>query len=102
MEAENTKNESLREALFIQYVSALIYSGMAHIGKVSNPQTGKVERNLEAAQAVIELISMLKQKTINNLTPDEDKVISEGLANLQLNYVDELKKEDRKEAGPKA
>ena len=92
--------EKLSELMFIQYISALVNSGMQHLGKIMNPMTGKMEKNLDAAQATIELLSMLKEKTKGNLTDNEGDILSDGLANLQLNYVDEVSRQE-KEKGNK-
>jgi hypothetical protein len=84
---------------FIQYISILTNSGMQQLGKIMNPLTGKMEKNLEAAQATIELLSMLKDKTKGNLSTDEESVLTNALVNLQLNYADEvsrIEKEDKK------
>ena len=59
-----------------------------------------MEKNLDAAQATIELLSMLKEKTKGNLTDNEGDILSDGLANLQLNYVDEVSRQE-KEKGNK-
>lgn len=85
-----TSEENLAALAFIQYISILANSGMQQLGKIMNPVTGKTEKSLEAAQATIELLSMLKEKTKGNLTADEEKVISSALANLQINYADEV------------
>ena len=78
---------------FIQYISLLANTAMQHLGKIMNPQTGKIERNLEAASAVIDLISMIKAKTKGNLSRHEDQIISNAISNLQLDYADELVRE---------
>lgn len=85
---------SQSELQFIQFVSMLSNSAMQHLGKFTNPLTGKIEKSLEAARATIDLLSMLKEKTKGNLTKREDETITSSLANLQLNYADEVKRED--------
>ncbi len=94
MTEENKKIEKdeLSQLIFIQYISALINSGIQNLGKIMNPFTGKIEKNLEAAQGIIELLTMLKVKTKGNLSDIEEKFISDGIANLQLNYADEVNK----------
>lgn len=89
-EDKNISKERLSELMFIQYISSLVNAGMQQLGKIMNPLTGKMERSLEGAQATIELLSMLKEKTKGNLTTNEENVLSNGLANLQLNYADEV------------
>lgn len=87
---EDIRPEELSELMFIQYVSILTNAGMQQLGKIMNPVTGKMEKSMEAAKATIDLLTMLKEKTKGNLTSREEKVIANGLANLQLNYADEV------------
>lgn len=94
-EEKQISPEELSELRFIQYISILTNSGMQQLGKIMNPATGKMEKNLEAARATIELLSMLKEKTKGNLTNKEEKVIANALANLQLNYADEINRMEK-------
>ena len=94
-EAEKISKEEFSELMFIQYISALTNSGMQYLGKIMNPLTGKIEKNLETSQGIIELLSMLKQKTKGNLSDTEEKVILDGIANLQLNYADEINRAEK-------
>jgi len=87
---ETLSAEQLSELRFIQYVSILANAGMQQLGKIINPVSGKTDKNLEAANATIEVLAMLKEKTKGNLTSSEEQVISGALANLQLNYADEI------------
>jgi len=94
-ETGKISKEELSEFMFLQYASALINSGMQHLGKIMNSSTGKIEKNLEASQGIIELLSMLKEKTKGNLSAVEEKIISDGIANLQLNYADEVNRTEK-------
>ncbi len=85
-------NEKLFEAQFLQLVIGLHGSAWMLLGKVANPVTGKVERNLDAAKATIDTLAMLKAKTQGNLSKDEEDYLSNILQQLQLNYVDEVGK----------
>lgn len=69
------------------------------LGKIANPITGKIDKNLEHAKYSIDMLSLLKEKTKGNLTDEESKTLQEMIANLQMNYVDEAKKpqEENKE-----
>ena len=85
--------------LFMSLVLSLSQAAMQHMGKVVNPLTGKIDRNLEQAKVTVDMLEMLKEKTEGNVVKEEEKLISETLATLQLNYVDEAKKgkEEEKE-----
>ncbi len=97
-EDKGISEKELSEIGFIQYVSILTNAGMQQMGKIMNPVTGKMEKSLEAAKATIELLSMFKDKTKGNLTTNEEQVLSNALANLQLNYADEVNRME-KESG---
>ncbi|MBN1445601.1 MAG: DUF1844 domain-containing protein [Candidatus Omnitrophica bacterium] len=83
----------MSEGLFNFVVTFFAGWGWQAIGKVPNPVTGKVERNLELAKQIIDITEMLREKTKGNLTDAESKMLTGVIAELQLNYVDELKKE---------
>ena len=86
------QENKLQEFQFIQYIAMLANSGMQHLGKMMNPITGKTERNLDAARAIVDMLSMFKEKTKGNLSKEEARVMDEALSNLQLNYADEVER----------
>jgi hypothetical protein len=93
MEKEGEKK--LTEALFVSLVSSLYSSAMHFMGKIMNPVTGKIDKNLDAAHTNIEILRMLREKTQGNLTEEESRVLGDALSNMQVNYVDELEKEKK-------
>ena len=97
-----SKEESMHSFLFIMLVRQYESSAYQFMGKVANPFSGKVERNLETAKTFIDILLMLKAKTKGNLSTEEDKVLEVTLTNLQLNYMSELDKpaEEKKEEEP--
>ena len=80
------------ELLFMQLV--MMFQGMAlqNLGKVMNPVTNQIERNLEQAKNMIDILGMLDEKTKGNLNDNEQKLMEHVLFELRMNYVDELKK----------
>ena len=78
------------EAMFMQFVLGLLQSGMMQLGKIMNPVTKKVEKDLEGVQGTIELLTMLREKTQNNLGKTESETLAYAISTLQLNYVDEV------------
>ena len=66
------------------------------LGKVPNPVTGKLEKEIPHAQVTIDLIVMLRDKTKGNLTAEEDKLMNNTISDLQLNYADEVNKTEEK------
>lgn len=80
------------DALFYSLVVSLSHAAFMQLGKVANPVSGKVERNLEQAKLDIDMVEMLMTKTKGNLSGEEEKMIKAVLSDLQLNYVDEMNK----------
>jgi hypothetical protein len=93
-------NEQQSELLFMQLV--MMFQGMAmqQLGKVMNPMTNQIDRDLGQAKNFIDLLGMLEDKTKGNLGEGEAKLLQQALFDLRMNYVDELKKgETPAEAG---
>jgi len=78
--------------LFMQLVFSLHSATMQQLGKVKNPLTDKIEKDLQGAQASIDMLEMIKEKTKGNLSDEEDRFVSQMLRELRLNYVDEAAK----------
>jgi hypothetical protein len=78
--------------MFLSLVYSLQMQTMIHLGKLANPATGNTEVELDAAQATIDMIDMLKVKTVNNLNENELRFMDQILADLKLNFVDEKNK----------
>lgn len=62
------------------------------LGKLKNPVSDKIERDLDAAQVSIDILDMLKEKTKNNLDDNESKILEQIISDLKLNYVEESNK----------
>jgi len=69
-------------------------TAMIGMGKVMNPFTQKVTRNLTEAQFSIDILDMLLEKTKGNLTKEEETYLQKTLTELRLNYIDEMKKDE--------
>ncbi len=96
--------EEKKEDLNYQFVSlvfSLQQAAMAQLGKIANPATGKMEKNLVQAKATIDILEMLKEKSKDNLTETEQKIMLNTLDNLYLNYADEVEKPATTEATEK-
>lgn len=86
--------------LFLQLAFMYHAACMEQLGKVKSTITGKIERDLAAAQGTIDLLDMLKEKTKGNLSTEEDRFLAELIRELKLNYVDEKVKDERAAATP--
>lgn len=82
--------------LFIALITSLASTCWMQLGKVPNPMTNKIEKELENAKFTIDLLRMLKDKTQGNLTADEERLLLSVITDLELNYADEVKRESSK------
>lgn len=99
--AQDISNDQKNEILFLQLVMTFETAAWQQMGKIKNPLTDKIERDLNQAQLSIDMLDMIKAKTQGNLTDNEVRVLDKTLSELKLNFVDELEKE-RKEQEKKA
>ena len=88
------KNDS-NELLFMQLVLQNQQLAMMSMGKLKNPVTDKIDRNLEFAKMSIDTLDMIAVKTKGNLSEYEDKFLNEVIKDLKLNYVDEVSKDKK-------
>jgi len=87
MPDDTKQRNDLNKVLFMNLVMMLASSAMQQMGKLVNPMTQKTEVNLEGAQVTIDLLTMVQTKTKGNLDKDEEKMLTDLLTSLQLNYV---------------
>lgn len=85
-------NVSREAALFLQLILGLQQTGMVALGKLMNPMTRNIEKNLEAARDTIDTLVAIEARTRDRLEPDEQRVLQQALTDLRLNYVEELRK----------
>jgi hypothetical protein len=95
------QEKKLYDSLFFQLILKFQTSAMIGLGKLPNPITQKIEKDLEAAKLAIDMLDMIKAKTKGNLSEDEDRLITQISKDLKLNYVDELEKEQKSKSEQK-
>jgi len=88
------KNNS-NELLFMQLVLQNQQLAMMSMGKLKNPLSDKIDRNLEFAKMSIDTLDMIAVKTKGNLSEYEEKFLTEVIKDLKLNYVDEVSKDQK-------
>ena len=94
MSEEQLKKE---DQLFIHLVNTFVQSAWISLGKVKNPVSDKMERNLDQATYYIDLMDMLQTKMKGNLSEWEEQYIIHSLSELKLNFIDEQKKRSEEE-----
>lgn len=74
---------------FVRHILSLQTAAWMYLGKVTNPTNEKIEKNLDQAKEVIDLMIMLRDKTKGNLTEEEENIINNAITQTQYNYVEE-------------
>jgi Domain of unknown function (DUF1844) len=81
---------------FPAFVLSLAHTAAVHFGDIPDPVTGQPgQPNLQAAQQMIDILSLLEQKTRGNLTAEERQFLEQVLYELRMRYL-----EAAKTAGP--
>lgn len=74
-------------ASFVNFLSSLATNAAAALGAVPHPATGKRSLDLESGKYWLDILSMLSDKTKNNLHPQESRLLEGLLADLRMQYV---------------
>ncbi|MFZ5562517.1 MAG: DUF1844 domain-containing protein [Thermodesulfobacteriota bacterium] len=77
---------------FSTFVFSLNSSALVHLGALTDPISGKVQKNLAIAKQTIDILGILKEKTTGNLTQDESGLLENVLRDLRMLYVKEKDK----------
>ncbi|MCX5668453.1 MAG: DUF1844 domain-containing protein [Candidatus Omnitrophica bacterium] len=85
VEAEN--GEPPVEVSFGLFITGLMMEAVMALGDLENPVTHKKEPNLQHAKILIDTLEMLKEKTKNNLSKDEDEAMGSILYDLRMRFV---------------
>jgi hypothetical protein len=72
---------------FPSYILSYYTQGLVLLGEVPNPYSGKKEEDVDAAKHTIDILTMLKEKTKGNLSPDEDKLLENVLYELRMKFM---------------
>ena len=88
------ESKKLDDELFLMLVMNFQSSAMISMGKIINPVTKKIARNLNEAKFAIDMLNMISNKTKGNLSSEEESLIQKVLTELRLNYIDEVKKDE--------
>ncbi len=84
-----------QDALFVNLVMLFKEAALQHMGKLVNPITGKVEKNLDQARFSIDTLDMLKAKTAGNLSDELERLLDTTLIELRMNYIAEVESDSK-------
>ncbi len=89
LNGDNLSDDQQQQLLFMMLVQQHQQIAMMGMGKVENPNTGEVERELKSAKFAIDTLVMLQDFTEGNLPEELDNYLTETLNKLRMNYADE-------------
>jgi hypothetical protein len=98
---ENMSREEMMSALFAHMVFQNTNMALMLLGRVPHPETGEKVKDLAAARMFIDQLEMLEVKTKGNLTPEETRLLQQGLTHVRLAYVEAADEKPEKTDGPK-
>jgi hypothetical protein len=77
------------ELSFTAFVLSLASTAAIHLGDLADPATGQAsEMNLDGASQMIDILTLLEQKTRGNLTAEERQVLEQVLYELRMRFVE--------------
>ncbi len=84
---QTEQREALPGASFGEVVNLIAMQAVAAMGLVGGPDGRRLPPDLELAKHFVDLLQVLEDKTRNNLTPDEKKVMDQVLYEIRMHYV---------------
>lgn len=97
MNGDNLNADQQDQLLLMMLIQQHQQIGMMGLGKIKNPATDAIERDLASAKYAIDTLNALEKFTAGNLTKELKGYLDQTLTNLRLNYADESKKGDSTE-----
>ena len=76
---------------FTDFIEPLIAQGYMLLGMLRNPYQPQAKIDPAAARQMIDILTLLKDKTAGNLTPDEEDFLTTHLGDLKLAFVQRTK-----------
>ncbi len=85
------RREELPSINFSTFIISLSTQALMHLGEMSNPVTGQLEKDVAVARQTIDIIGMLGEKSKGNLDETEEQLVREVLYNLRMKYVEAVR-----------
>jgi hypothetical protein len=76
---------------FTSYTLSYYTQGLVLLGEVPNPYTNKKEEDMEGARHMIDILSMLEEKTKGNLSTQEQQLLESVLYELRMKFMSKTK-----------
>jgi len=80
-----------RSPAFENLIRSLGQNAAMLLGGYADPRTGQPMLDLEGAREMIDMLDVLREKTVGNLAPEEDTLLLDVLGNLKLAFMEMTK-----------
>ncbi len=77
------------DSRFYDFVLFQAQNAGLFLGQIPNPTTGETSVNIKAAKSVLDSLEMLQDKSADNLSEAEDKLLTRVLDNVQALYTNQ-------------
>jgi hypothetical protein len=94
-ESRGSAGAEAAELNFATFVVGLSTEALVNLGEIPDPQSGRPSSNLPAAQQLIDIIGILKEKTRGNLDHDEQALLDAILYDLRMKFVERARQTSR-------
>ena len=84
---QNESGEARPPIDFPSYILGYYTQGMVLLGEIPNPYTNKKEEDAEAARNIIDILSLLEEKTKGNLNSEESRLLESVLYELRMKFM---------------
>lgn len=86
--AEQTaQRETLPDPNFSELVNLIAMQALAGLGMLSGPGGQRIAGDLQVAKHFVDMLQVLEDKTRNNLTPEEKRLLDQVLYEMRMRYV---------------
>jgi hypothetical protein len=85
---ESDDGDKLPAIDFSTFVLSLSHSALVHLGDAPAPEGQPAERDLSLARQTIDLLAILQEKTRNNLSGEEERLLDQALYDLRVRFVE--------------
>lgn len=92
MSKESLNQDQQNQLLMMMLIQQHQQIAMVGLGKLKNPVTDAIERDLSAAKYAVDTLNALELYTKGNLPAELKGYLDQVLTTLRLNYADEAKK----------
>ncbi len=94
MNDDNLSKDQQNQLLMMMLIQQHQQIGMIGLGKLKNPATDAIERDMASAKYAVDTLAALDAYTSGNLPAELKGYLDQVLTTLRLNYADEATKEN--------